>query len=417
MPQVKGSVPRIRVSDTLDIASRATIKKDQALHYGCLPRIIASDARHHDLTPAELAIMAALMSLARIATREDNFAYAMGHGKKPMGRVSDAAKQRNDAWDFVRRLRKQGINIPPPFQIDPWSGQPDYKQGNLGRHIRIVGKKGFADGLKRARKRCRPEGIYFSISRKQLLRCAHLPRDGRTVLVLMRALEKFSAPILVGEREMPPLLMFEATPDGLGIIMEGDWLKESYVRVPMPLPIRSAPATAMLLFIKCIPPKTLHNGGTSTIAELSARIGLGRLSRSQGRRGLNRALDVLNERLGNISEATTEACQIAGFKVPGGFKFEFVGKHQVRLMSKRRQVPDDERPEGRGVTWRSPKKSVARVRVTAAEDAANDTYQAQQAQGLAEWEAERRRAALKEAKEIRRSAMMKSWRTLEAEEC
>lgn len=337
MSQVKRS-PRIR-GDTS--------------HYGCLPRIIAQDARQHDLAPDECLIMAVLISAAMVATREDNFAQAMKVGRKKIDAVVSFDEEFVEAWKEKRQAAKVGTYMPAPERAvvskRHKGDTTTYKRGNLSKLTTASGKAGFAAGLKLARSRIKPEGVSFRVSRRALLRRAHLGTSGQHFARLRHILDRLSSGLMLTGREipMPPLISIDDHDgDELKLTVSGYWLTLPYVRVPLPWPVRSAPAAALLLVIQCLPVGSIQRGHIG-IRELGERIGLFG-PRAQTRRAIIRAMNVINVRIDDLSPETFVACEAAGFKIPVAYALTFVGKNAVRIneRNQRRRIRvADESPE------------------------------------------------------------------------
>ncbi len=316
--------------------------RESASHYGCIPRVIAGDARKHDLAPDECLLVAVLISAAMVAGRESKFARAMEAGRLA---IEDFDQDFIEEWDNKRRAKKAGTFLPAPTRaIFDKRGKYrlTYKRGNLRKRIAKTGKTAFADAMKRERARWQFDAdVSFRITRRALLRRAHLGTSGQHFDRLRRILKRLTRPILP---DVPPLLTeLNSSGDDLILTVSRFWLAFPYARVPLPWPIRSNAAVHLLLALQCMPVDPRQRGQISVI-ELGERIAVIGSVRTV-RRALRRAIEVLNARIKDISSATIDACDAVKLRVPVHFKIEFVGRTAVRInKSFRYQVPDQTDP-------------------------------------------------------------------------
>lgn len=307
--------------------------RDNDAHYVRVPRVIATDACNHDLEPDECLILATLVTAALRADQEGRFQRALAAGRESIeGAVAEADDFARD-WNIRRRLKKQGQRHPAPQRLARTKSHGaltlTYKAPKLNKTTAAAGRKAFASHMKRERSRRLKDHVVFRITRRALLRRAHLPTSGQQFARLDRILDRLSED--VSHAGLPPLVEIEEQSSGeLLVKVNAFWLAQTYVQVPLPWPIRSGPATFLWLALHCIPTGR-NSKGYSRITELGLRAAiLG--SRTQVRRALSRAVQVINLQIQKISIETIEACERAKINVPSGFRIGFPSNLTVRIV-------------------------------------------------------------------------------------
>jgi hypothetical protein len=314
-------------------------------HYACVPRIIAEDARQHDLAHDECLIMGVIISAAMVADRERRFAGAMEAGGKDIDEVIRKDKAFARRWKWKRQAKLLGLpNVEAPQRkyIDRRGrDRLTYNRGNVNKRAAKAGSAGFGNGMKRERARTLGEHVTFRITRRALLCRAHLGTSGQHFLRLDEILDRLCHEITLRDFDSAPLIKIEYHGrDELVVTVFAHWLALPYVPVPLPWPMRSAPAVFLRLWLQTIPTGR-HDRGYSSISELGERIRIFEPLRTV-RRALSRAMEVINASFLKIALDTTGACRDAKTKNTA-FKIDFFEKNKVSISNciKRIRVPRD----------------------------------------------------------------------------
>jgi hypothetical protein len=311
-------------------------------HYACVPRIIAEDARQHDLKADECLIVSVIIAAAMVAAREHKFARAMAAGRKTIDGVIAIDEEFDNEWKIKNRAKKVGTFYPAPQRA--FAKRGDYsdirlthKRGNLNKLTAKAGRDGFKDGMKRARARTLGEHVQFRITRRALLCRAHLGTSGQHFTRLEQILDRLEEEINVAGVEGPPLIeIADRSRDHLVVTVFTHWLAQPFVRVPLPWPMRSAPAVFLRLILQCLPTGSVERGH-SHIIELGERVGVFAPLKA-ARRSLTRAIDAINAAIAQASIETDTECRKAKVKTPLAFKVEFFGKNRVQVSTWSRRI-------------------------------------------------------------------------------
>jgi hypothetical protein len=391
-----------------------TAERGRAL-YATLPRAFAFDARHHDLDPVELVIVAGLLTAARFARGDELHAMAFGTGQKAIKKERRLADQHKSDWQKTHAIRRRGQFAPAPKR-DHVHKLPTYKAGRTRKTLKAAGAFGYKHSKVHYRKRPPPDRVTLSISKSRLLTIAGLSRDGSNLARLNQALDKFCKPIKVDGCEMPPLLhSIEEQPSGkLLLDVSGDWLAMQFIRVPLPVPTRSPVATALYLFLLCIPTGP-HEKGHASLKTLCQRIGIN--VKKWRQRAFDRALDIVNDHLERLDG---DALRESKIKIPAAYKVVPVDEYRIRLQGiARPSGPDDFSGELRRIKTererRTRPEKIERVRVSIERVRVNGSQAAEETENIAyeqaQWErqkmnlAQRREASASERERVHRRAL------------
>lgn len=231
------------------------------------------------------------------------------------------------AWRTEKAARRRGNGKHTPMREYSW-GETTYKPMPRAKAIKEAGSRAFEKTLKRLRKQSPPDQISIAASRSAVLRAAHLSHGTKNVGLVDGWLDRLTRDVLInGDALRAIVSSIEETDHKLRIVVSGEWLEAPYGRVPLPLPVRSAHATALYLFLLGI--DTRHsNKEASRFATLCERIGIDRdRDVFSIRRAFNRALRIVNE---HIRKLDREALAEHGVIIPLAYEVAHEGE-MIRL--------------------------------------------------------------------------------------
>ncbi len=136
-----------------------------------------------------------------------------------------------------------------------------------------------------------PDWIVVDVARTALLQATGLTLGARNIARLDEALTTLSRPIKIDGQEISPFCMVEKFEGKLLLSISGEWLGLQYEKVPLPLPIKSSPATELLLWLQYI--NIYRSKGDSDYKKLAEKFGYDRAWLAN--RAIERALNYLNE--------------------------------------------------------------------------------------------------------------------------
>jgi hypothetical protein len=320
------------------------------------------------LSPFECALNFGLVTVARWQIFQDRKQRAREAGARNIEREKDFAKRHRDEWrqvkaarrrdneelirskrpEEVKRLlgapkRKHAFPEERPesdeYSLKEWSfditkrGADEYHPAPLDAALKEAGRHGYKMALRELKHSPPPQVVTVTLTRSAWLRMAGLSRNESNRRALDASLPIFTKSILLvdGQTKVPLLRDWKELPDGrLQLQVDGEWLESSFGLVPMPLPMRSAPALALYLFLRGI--NTRHRKA-SRVAWLCKLIGIDPDQR-HWRRDLTRAFDVINDHLGLLD--VTEAMQrrLRKHKVPPvarSYQADMIEDGQIRV--------------------------------------------------------------------------------------
>jgi hypothetical protein len=203
--------------------------------------------------------------------------------------------------------------------------------------LRKAGSHGYKSTKKQLNKRGPVKPIVIEMSIFKLLKTSGLSNNGNNRIKLDYALNRLLEPI----GEMPaPLISWQRLPSGmLELEVSEEWLRPPFVRVPLPLPHKSAIALDLYKFLV-----SFRTGPTNStcisIEWLCRKIGIpGQLRSSWVERRLKRALDVVNKHLDGLP---LDALYQHGIKVPEYYTLEPMKDDLLRFESMPRQYRNED---------------------------------------------------------------------------
>src|ERR1041385_3825945 len=220
--------------------------------YGTIPR----DALLHpppvnELRPIELAIALGLSALARFELSKCRHNRASVVGARAISKERELADTFNDEWRAVKVARRRGIKDSAPLRMHTFSSKPTHKPIRLRAALKEAGRHGYRRALAKLQKQPPPDMISIVVSRSALLRAAHLSRDAKNLRLVDNWLDRLRRPVQIKGLTLGAVVLTieDAGSGRLRIEVSGEWLDKPYGRVPLPLPVRSALATALYLFL------------------------------------------------------------------------------------------------------------------------------------------------------------------------
>jgi len=280
----------------------------------CLPRELAewppirhrhSDPESTDVTPFEFAILAGVLVEARcliLGAERHQAAFARG------GEKIEQEKQLHDDWrdDWKyekqerRRQGKKYISTPERRHTFEAGGVPSTYNAKKPMPLKQALKRAGADGYEyRSRalsKQPAPETIAIDTTRFELLRCARINVDGPRMRKVEAALDRLLEPI--GLISVPLLQGWTWLESGrLELQVAGRWLDPRFVKLPLPLPLRSPTALAILMFLMTIVNRACKfpKEGKILFESLCTRFGIPTWDGNKvAKRSMDNALNILN---------------------------------------------------------------------------------------------------------------------------
>ncbi len=293
------------------------------------------------LTPLEFAVMCGLLNAARAATAQKHHEIAMRAGAKEIERERRRDEEFRAQWAETQKARQRGERAKAPTRRQ--HGEDTHTPEPLATSLRKAGGGAYARTMKRQRLRGAPDEIEIEVSRYKLLRHAGLDNGGANRRRLDAALNRLQHPILLGEEEWPgPLFPLQTQPDGpLKLLVRGLWLPARiFGRLPMPLPLKSAPALALYCFLNVIRSGPANRQGAAA-DNILHRLGI---SGAKPKRALFRAMDVVNDHLAALDAAPLERLD-RPIELPGHFRIEEDSPGYIRFVRRPRRVrvePEEE---------------------------------------------------------------------------
>jgi hypothetical protein len=313
------------------------------------------------LTPFEFAIATGLVGTARLALEERQHKQRLKAGRRAMERERALAEQFREDWKLVKAARARGEHAEAPQRHteatldEMWENGPISLDDLYGKHgliwqehnrrkptrldvaLKRAGKLGYAKKKKALRKQS-TERVTIEMSRYKLLQAAGLSDGSMNLRKVDAALQRLTRTVA----DRPPVLVaWEALPSGrLRLQVSGAWLPtRAFGRVPI-LPMKSAPALALWLFLHAIP-TSRHDGKTMGLPWLCRILGITTKKGPIARRALHRALDAVNK---NLIKLDPDALLHHKIKVPQ--RYEIQGADGgLRFVSVPHQAQDPDAPE------------------------------------------------------------------------
>jgi hypothetical protein len=208
------------------------------------------------LTPFETALALAASSVARGQIDRDNKQRAFDEeGDRAIVLEKEYYKQFREDWRQVKAARRDGEHMPAPELVHTFKNKPTHRPMSLKAAVKKAGQHGYKQAVRRFKQSPPPDVVTVTLTRSAWLRYAGLSRNDSNRRALDEiALPVLAKPVLVGDHEKPPLLRgWKELPDGqLELQVDGEWLEVPFGLVPMPLPVQSAPALALLFWLRTI---------------------------------------------------------------------------------------------------------------------------------------------------------------------
>jgi hypothetical protein len=329
--------------------------------FAFMPRELLSHppVAHHDstedlLSPWELAVVAGLLTCARLALNEQNHVEALKGGAATIALEKTLDQEFKEDWRNTHSRRRRGEQAQAPRRSHTFSTEERYKP--VRRSFKSAGKHGYQQAKAKARKQPPPDVITVKLSRSYLLTVSGHADDGDSLRQLDAALKRLCNPILIAGAPKAPLLrQYQRTSSGLlRLRVAGEWLMPPYLKVPMPLPSRSPSGLALYLFLH-----TINTSATNikdiSLDSLCRRLGIDKRGRRLCRQAWTRALAVVNQHLRKHEGDVRE------------YKFKEIDDGKGRFVAiKRQYLPEDEpmttTPKVKRVPLISRKELNARIR-------------------------------------------------------
>jgi hypothetical protein len=296
--------------------------------YVCIPRDVAKyppiahrggDADRCLLAPFEFAVLAGVLAGARSALSHARHGAAMKHGLASVDRERQYHDEFKANWKEVEAERLTGNRVPAPMRRSMVRLENVYKPPRFNKaHVKRVAREGYGRARQQLRHRPPPEIVKVTASRHALLRLAGLPKNGAYLRRLDGALDRLRD--VVGYRNEAPAvapLRDWSEQQKLELRVSGVWLQKPFVRVALPLPLRSATALALWLFL----PITAE-GGQTGFDHVCRRLGIPDYGSAVGNRALNNALAVVNAHLQAFSDDALRALAQQDIDLPECWEIE-----------------------------------------------------------------------------------------------
>jgi hypothetical protein len=311
----------------------------------CLPRALAEapPIRHHhsdpqsaDVTPFEFGILSGVLTVARrLVLGAQRHEAALATGAKAI----ELEKALDDEWreewkQEKQRRRLQGGKKYTPQRRHAFStweitdtAKDRYnsrKPMPLKQSLRRAGHDNYEAHQKAQRRELAPEVITVETSRYSLLRYARLSDDGANLRKVEAALDRLCE--TVGTMPVPLLQSWQYSESGyLELQISGSWLNPRFVKLPLPLPLRSPTVLAILLLLKTISLKE----GKIPFERLCRVVGIPtRFGQQVMSRAMNNALHILNRYL-ESNDAALPADYIQLVTLGGYVGFRAVERPQI----------------------------------------------------------------------------------------
>ncbi len=289
-PSVAGSRSRKRV--------RAIPMQTERLPlFGCVPTDLCRDPRCHDLRAFDIAVLATVMSLARLVHGDDLHREAREGGRRAIEQEVGYAEDFKIEWDELHQAHRAGQHreAPERFHVaTPY--RPRKKPMKMKKAIKLAGRAGYNSTKNDLRERPLPS-VSFETTRSLLLRAMKISLATRNRHRLDDALAILSKPMRIGDVRHEPFLAVEwLSADKFVLTVPAGWLDRglSYQTVPLPLPTKSPLATKLLLWLRVIKPKSeIAENDDINFQKLCELFGIGGTP-WVARQAIDCALDVIN---------------------------------------------------------------------------------------------------------------------------
>jgi hypothetical protein len=257
--------------------------------------------------PHEFALMPT--ELCKRPPRLSPFEWAVLAAIQRAGLSAWAGARHEEAYKVGARAMARERDKEVPFE----------QRSYTGLRVQSWGEAAYQREMRRLREKGPPEGLVAKLKATPFMAGGDLKNRSAHHHALDGALDRFTQ--TVDNRLPPPLRKWTRLKSGrLKLDINGAWLKDT-LAVPLPLPCFSAPAIALLLLLQ-----TLWWGSTNKSLRLELVCELIGVSR---KRGLQRAMDVLNEHLEKrVSAVAKERTNMAEH-----YSFEPVGDDRIRFIA------------------------------------------------------------------------------------
>lgn len=231
--------------------------------------------------------------------------------------LADDFRKQTDAYASRKKNRRDKF----PVRIYTYDrmGQPTHKPIKRSQALVKAGSIGYQmhrDTMLREG----PKSIKVELSRCRLLTLSGLSADGKNMAKLDATLDQLGKPV---GKLCSPLLSWCISKSGrLRIELEGTWLTPPFVRVPIPLPLKSTTALSIYLFVHGIKTGPINRKGMS-LSALCQRLGVRRDRFAQ--RALDRALDIIDKHLAGLP---MKELIKQGIKLAGGYRIKVIEENK-----------------------------------------------------------------------------------------
>ena len=238
-------------------------------------------------------------------------------------------QQHPEAWRDVKEQRRRGEHAPAPMLMHTW-GVAEHQPMPIAEAAPLAGQRGYNKDKGEHRGDPPPDVIEVTVSQRGLLAVAGLSKSAAQTAKLLGALDRLQRPLDGDAYPRTPLLrQWHKTEHGLHLLVSGEWLEPSYRQVPLPLPVRGATIQALYLWTFAIQPWSPRQRHKAIyFHKLCQRLGMPLRGSFIARRGIDRAVDGVNEHLYRLD---LRALSRAGVKAPEKIDIINAGPGRVRL--------------------------------------------------------------------------------------
>jgi hypothetical protein len=256
------------------------------------------------LTPFECALALGLLAEAHLQLDRNNKQAALAAGAKAIKIERRHADRFKRDW---RKHKQRGHHAhdedTAPLRQHCFPINADYeyethKPMKREASLKEAGRYHYKLELQRLRSIAVAE-VTVTLTRSRWLIVAGLSRTSRNHRALEHSLEALLKPLRIDTKSKEPLLQDcrKLRSAKLRLRVSGVWLQPGFGYVPLPLPLRSAPGLALLLFLSTINTGS-HNRKAISRGALCKIIGIKRTK--FWRRNLNNAINVVNKHLNRL---------------------------------------------------------------------------------------------------------------------
>jgi hypothetical protein len=256
--------------------------------------------RRYLATPFEFAVGVSLLTAAKITNGLRIHEQAWDAGGKTGKKFKRDNDRHHEKCRQVANMKRNGIEAQFPKSRKSESEKAADKLFYLkNRRPRPLGPK-LASKMSEAnrlfKKKLRSQKLtpdtVVEISRRALLVSVGLQADRTNYRQLEAALNRLLKPIGRSLSRLSPILLnWEPMADGrLQMTVSGEWLNKSFVKVPLPLPVKTPTVLALYLFLHGIRTNHMNKTGIG-LKWLCQRLGL------TTHRGVKAATEVINDAL------------------------------------------------------------------------------------------------------------------------